>query len=352
MGLKLGQLRQAAQKVIDEEKSVGIFGRELTRVLGPTVVTTYGLKIMAESANNKLDILQQQERTPGQIATSLLLKFVDSDLREVRKLVARLLPESFLHKLMNDKDYGVRSAVAVRLPSYLIKEMVQKNPSDDQLTSIYRQKKLEEKKQLMKNNGHGHVFDAAHGVHSKGNTEQELTDPWYTTLAFKIVTQYGNNIEGQWEESAVKSFCDTMKLQDIEVDQQKLLDCVYEYLANRDEAALEESVNLDVAFMPILPDVVDPVKQLIESRVSPAEYMKKFEELFCVKCGIHESFKRVSAPASALLPDSMLRSTEEKALDLYVRNWNNSQSLKGSPYILSWSPSAIYNRVNFTLGVR
>jgi len=336
MSLKFGKLQQAAKVVINEEKRNLQLGRELTRVLGPTIVTTHGIALMAESANDRLDYLEHTGGVVQDFNPSLLLRYAESTNAEVRMLAARLLPENQLVRFMKDKNRMVLSAAAKRLPAHLVETMVGYFPHDENLESIYRQK----------------LNEAA--------AEEELPDQWYDTMARKIVTNYDGNLERQWEEIAVSRYCASMKSQGIEVNPNKLLDCVYDLLDARDADSLKESVGPDDLGLPAYNESVDPVKKLLESNLSPSGYIQNFESLFNVRkepvanpgisIGIHENFSRVVAPASAMIPSSMLGAREERALDLYVQRWNSLQATKGNPYRISWNPMG-GNKVAFSLGV-
>lgn len=369
MGLKLGNIKQAALEVIKEEKQNSLLGRELTRVLGPTILTNHGSTLMAESANNRLDVLQSTDRGFDKINTSLLLKYADSPIAEVRRLVARLLPENFLNRFIKDKNRRVRLAAARRLPVHIVETMVKNHPGDDELDTIFRQKLDEASEEYFGLGNKGESF----GEIQRGLESAELDDHWYDKTAQKIVDCYGWSIENPWEEKAVAQLVNGMKSQGVEVDAEKLLDLVYNLLNTRSENSLKEGslagisrmlneqADLETAVMPILPENVDEVEGLLESRCSPVEYISKFEDLFSVKkasidnpgqrVGINESFSRVKCPASAVVPGNFVGRTEEKALDLYVKHWNSMQSLKGRPYVLSWHPS-LGNKVKFGLGVR
>jgi hypothetical protein len=361
MSLKLGKLQKAASQVVLEEKSLKLLSQELVRSLGPTIVTSYGLKVMAESANDRLDVMERLGRSPEPVSTAILLKFSDSSLKEVRKLVARLVPSKLLVNFVNDKDSSVRATVARRLPSHIVKEMKERHPGDDQLLSIYREKKLNEGIKLLDDKH----FDM-YGDLRMGDAEEVehpgLTDAWYDSMSRKIIASYGGNLERQWEESAVNRFCNSLKSQGVEVDPVKLLDSVYDHLSKRDKRAMDESASFDVDFMPIFEEPEDnPVKKLVEGKTSPNEFVKTFEDIFKVvkttvenpgrKLGIMENISRVTLPAYCTIPTRGLGVLEEKALDAYARHWSSMQRLSGSAYKMSWTPHRD-NKIKFHIGVR
>jgi hypothetical protein len=378
MQLKLAKLQKVVKKVINEERYFDALKDELTRALGPTVVTTHGLRIMAESANDRLDVILRTSRQPEAIKTAVLLKFINSEDPEARRLVARLLPETFVRKMLFDSDFSVRVAAASRLPSFYIKEAIKRNPGDDELMSVYRQKKLHEAglpdpKLLAKPldiNGEEPLGDTA-----KYDEHPGMTDQWYDSLARDIIKMYGKNLEANWEENAVKNYVNGQAAQGIEVDRDKLIDAVYDLLSQREKNSIElsegrslssivrqlrEEDMMSEAVMPIIPESVDPIKELVKNAVSPVEYIKMFENLFNVnkssvanpgrKQGINENVAKVIAPATAMFPSAIVRSIDEKAVDLYVRHWNSQRQLRNQPYRISWMPTGKSN-ISFNLGI-
>jgi hypothetical protein len=375
MHLKLEKLQKIVKNAIKDEKRGDLLKEEITRVVGPVVVTTVDLRLMAETANKHLDVLMKSGKRINPAKTSILLKFIDSSESEVRRLVARLLPESFVKRMMFDTSRSVRLAVAERLTSGLVFEMVKKWPSDDQLASTYRQKKLYEQG-LPSPKLNDEEFDI-NGEEPLGDTAMYddhpgMTDAWYDSLARKLVNQCGSTIESNWEEKLVDAYVNGHKSQGYEIDSQKLLDAVYDHLSSRDKKSLEENtlqkivanlreeelMNTDV--MPVINESIDVVDSLVKSNVSPAEYIQKFESVFSVtktavpnigrKQGINENFARVIVPSNAMLPVSSFRSVDEKAIDLYVGSWNRQRQLRNQPYRLSWSPNG-KNKISFHLGL-
>jgi len=375
MHLKLEKLQKIVKKAIKDEKRGDLLKEEITRVVGPVVVTTVDLRLMAETANKRLDVLEKSGQQINPAKTSVLLKFIDSSEPEVRRLVARLLPESFVKRLMFDANRSVRLAVAERLPSRFVSEMVKKWPTDDQLSSIFKQKKLYEQG-LPSPKLSDEEFDV-NGEEPLGDTARYdehpgMTDTWYDTLARKLVSQCGSTIESNWEEKLVDTYVNGHKSQGYEIDSQKLLDAVYDHLSSRDKKSLEENTlqkivanlreeeTLNMNVMPVISEAIDVVDSLVKSRISPAEYIQKFENVFSVTKaavpnvgrtqGINENFARVIIPSRAVLPVGSFRSIDEKAIDLYVDSWNRQRQLRNQPYRLSWSPNGT-NKVSFHLGL-
>jgi len=374
MGLKLRELQNIVKNVVKEEKNVEAFREEIVKALGPTVLTSYGLERMAESANERLDILYATGRSHGQIKPSLLLKFASSESPEVRKLVARLIPENFLKTFMKDSHPAVRYVVANRLPYALVKEMTNRFPKDDSLFQVLTAKRILEAG-LPDPDVEDEEFDM-YGEESmremiKDVEHPGLTDAWYETLGRKIVNFYGDNIEGQWEEIAVKRHCDSMRSMGVEVDREKLLDIVNDIIMTSKDEALEEGLNSlaerllleEAVFMPVISEMTDPVIDLVNSRSTAREYIEKFEKLFSVQkqetynpsyAALLEGHEHVTCPVKAEIPRGFARSVDEKAIDMYVSTWNKKQQLSGESYSeLKWTPDpAAGNLVNFHLELK
>ena len=374
MGLKLNELQKVVKNVVKNERNIDALRGEIVRTLGHTILVSRGLERMAESANERLDILEATDKSYERIRPALLLKFIDSSSPEVRKLVARLLPESFLKPLMKDSDPAVRATVANRLPTHLVNEMTRRFPKDDTLRQISKARKLLEAG-LPTPEIEDEEFDM-YGLEPIGDVfgdvdYPDLTDAWYDTLALKILNMYGRNIEEQWEEATVHQYVDSMASMGVEVDRQRLLDAVYDLLEQRADAVLEENSLASIAarlrleetvVMPVISESIDPVQQLIESRPSPSDYIKKFEELFSVKyvnsknpaaAIMTEGTTRVVHPASAQLFNKSIRNVDEKAVDAYVNAWNSRNKMKGENYYkLAWAQGDVDGLVNFHLELK
>jgi hypothetical protein len=275
---------------------------------------------------------------------------------------------------MKDSDPSVRSAVAKRLSYNLVLEMSRRFPADDNISNILLSKRLEESGIATPK-----IDDEEFDIYGQGLMSDmtdvddvELTDAWYDSQASKIVNFYGGNIEGQWEEIAVKRHCDSMHSMGVEVDQNKLLDAVFEILNSREDELVKESSLSKTAkklrleesfFMPVISENEDVVKKLISSGYTTGEYIKKFEEAFSVKYAmmenpayraISEGSEKVMHPVSAVMPGSSARNVDERAVDTYVTAWNTRQQIKGSsPCKLAWSPDPeVINMVNFHLELK
>ena len=351
MGLSLKELQNVAKNVIRDEKLVESINKELIRVLGPTTLIYRSFEKTAQNVNDRLDIFETTGRTCEQVNPFLLLKFINSESIEVRKLVARLIPESFLKTLMKDADCSVRAAVAKRLPRHLVKEMIKRFPNDNVLFEIEKSKKLHEAG--LKASDSDEEFDIYGKAPIANNDDHPgLTDAWYQTQALKLVDQYNQNIDQRWEEIVTIRYASSMRSMGIEVDEVKLIDMIYDVLkAKADSAMLKElACHLraeEPETLPTILESIDSVTQLVSSKSTTSEYIREFERVFSVRhitshnpayLVLSEGPKHIVRPHLAKTPARSIRSIDEQAASIYVAAWNAKQLLKRQKnYKLAWS---------------
>jgi len=356
MSLNLKELQRVVRHTVKNERNVGVLQEEILRVFGHAILTSRGLTRMAKSVNEHLDVLEVSGKSYKQIKPSLLINFINSEDVEVRCLVARLIPETFLKPLMKDANPAVRMHVAKRSSLSSVKEMSKRFPQDDMLRTICRAKVNEAGLPDPK------VADKSFDMYGEKPMRDmtgdydflDLSDVWYDQTAFNIVRQYGNNIEARWEEITVKNYCDSMKSMGVDVDCEKLLDAVY---SCRDEASgtlVKESLRnlvtslrtLDHPVMPIISETIDHVKKLISSNYASREFIEKFEESFDVRytTSLNPAYKmlvegpeKISHPITVASSYSSFREIEEQAVETYVKAWNFRECPRGTSHKLSWS---------------
>ena len=365
MNLKLKELSQVAKKTIKEEQAYNRLREELFRVFGPPVMVSKNCIKVARAANEQIDLLEVTGRfvPRSEIKISVLMELLKSDSSDVRKLVARLLPERMITQLAADKSSEVRCAAAKRLPLSIVKESVKKFPGDDQLRSIARQKKLNEAG-LPNPKPVTDEFDM-YGEEPLGDAVKQrdiddLSDDWYMRLAEKICSDYGANLEGQWEETiATRVVSSNLATNGTRLDRDKLLKCIYDCIEEREDRVMEEGSLkslakrlmkesfLDNPVMPILEEERnDPVADLLESNLSLGSYIESAEKIFTVRkstvpAGIKKyrmgegTHKETSIPVNGKFPRG-IDSVTEAALDRYVESWNRKQELSGEPFKISW----------------
>jgi len=371
MRLRLNELQKVVKKTFDEEKVVETLREEVFRVLGPSVVTSGGLERIATAVNDRIDVLERTGRA-GRLdfKPSVMLKLAESSSTEVRKLAARTLPEKFAQKLAFDRVDVVRASALRDAKLSLVKEAIKRYPTDDELRVIYKTRKRLIEAGLPNAKAVDEPFDY-HGEKLGDSVKQqqgpELSDQWYADKAAKFIVDYGQNIEGQWEEPVVHRFCSSSKATSgVEVDEEKLLKAVKKKQEEHDDIALERDALKEVvkrlrnesdedfmneSFQHFSDADVDPMKELSEMSCSASEFITKANEVMTVrqshlpsgirKYRLGEGTRRlVMFPCKARLPhNNGIRRIDEVVLDRFVESWNSQQALRGEPLVLSWSQS-------------
>jgi hypothetical protein len=375
MRLRLETLQAVVKQTLAEERAVDALREEVTRVLGPSVVTEGKLEHLAQEANYQLELLERTGRSLSEtFKPSLMLKFANNKSADVRKLVARTIPSKFVSKLTADKDPAVRAIVAKRMPYSTVREMVRRFPGDDELRLIAKRKKLQESG-LPKPKEQDGPFEMYHDerLGDAGRTNDtglDLSEQYYESLANKLISDYGGNMEGQWEAPLAHRYCSSVKATSgVEIDEQKLYKEIMKQIEEKDDRTLEryalkeciaglrESASRDEgseAYMPVISEEIDPVEELVESNMSSSQYIDAATKLFCVK----ESTMPMSlrkyrvtegltgeqlVPCKATLPHKNgIRSIDERALDTFVKHWNTRQAMNGEPIKINWGPSPTY----------
>lgn len=242
MRLKLKNLRQVVDGVLGEEKSLDVLRSEVRRVLGPIMDTDVGLKELAEAVNYRLDVMDRTGRDYA-FNPKIIANFMNHNDSSVRKLAARTLPEQFLKQLTSDKSPAVRAAVARRLPTPIVKEMMSSFPNDEELRLIYSRRVNVPKRRNLTEEVE-EEFDI-YGEEAMGDDSKtyvvELSDLWYRTKASELLRDYrfDDMIDMNWEERAVSAFCEHLKATSgVEIDKKKLFDTIQELVKEKEERIL------------------------------------------------------------------------------------------------------------------
>lgn len=370
MHLKLEELQKVVKKTIKEEQRHAAIREELFRVFGPPVMVSKNYEKVAEAVNEQLDFHESTGRQiqRGSVKTSILVEASVADSAVVRKVAARLLPEKMAARLLNDPSSSVRCAAAKRCSYSVVKEALKRFPNDDQMKSIAKDKRLQEAgipapkavEEPFDMYGEEPLGDA---VRTKYN-DKDFSDEWYARLAHKLCTEYGKNLEGNWEETiATRVAASQFSVSGARIDREKLLKSIYACIKEREDAILGEGslkaiakrllreAHMDDAAMPVIEDRADPVADLFESNCSTAQYVEEAEKLFSIrKSTVPSGIKKYRLgeghhgetliPVNGRIPGGSMTSTVEQALDRYVDSWNKRQALAGEPYRLSWGPHA------------
>ena len=393
MRLNLGELQAVVKRTLDEERAADALKQEIKRVLGPAVITEGKLEEVAASANAWLDVLDRTGRSSGLDFTPLVTTgFLDHRHPAVREFAARVVPEKFLGKLTKDPESRVRHIVASRVPVQTVKEMLKVFKNDDELRMIYkrRSKKLHEDTGIAKPKvqpmGHDPGIEGRlskpMGKSGKQAPVPELTEAWYKQMAWRLLKEYGRNIEYAWEELAVRRLVSSVRATSlVEVDAAKLLKCVKDLIKEKEDLAMErnalretlawldkqaEAEKLDEALnesaLPELKEVDDPVRTLVESGATPEQYLERAKTLFRIQEGqlpmairkyrLGEGNTKVTVmPVVGWLPHGgSFRAVDERALDTFCEHWNKRQASAGEPIRLKWfSHPTDISKVGFTV---
>lgn len=382
MQLKLEKLQRVVKSTIKEERSHAVLREELFRVFGSPVMVSSNIDKVAEAVNEHLDVFEATGKSVRRedIKLTALIEASSSKLSSVRKVAARLLPERHAIKMLSDKDSSVRCAAARRASAALVKEAYKRNPGDETLRNILKDKRLAEagvpdpKPQVEPFDMYG---EKPLGTAVKQKPGDDLTDGWYVRLAHKLCREYGTNLEGQWEEPlATRIVASHYSTTGVMLDREKLLQAIYDCLKEREEAVLGEGSlkalaarlmkesYLDDAVMPVIEVTHDPMVDLLETSHSSRTYVEAAEKIFSVKKSnlpagikkyrIGEGYRNeTKVPVNAKIPGGHLTPRIEKALDVYVESWNKMQAQQGEPYRLSWgSHAASFDMIGFHLELK
>ena len=362
MRLKLEELKKVVDQTKTEERYVDALREEIEKVFGPSIDTNVKLEQLAEGTNYRIDVLERTGRFNDiKFNSSILLKFANNKSVEVRKLVARLLPENFANRFKNDADVRVRHAYARRAPLKEAVRMLTENPRDYELGHIVKQKRLTEsgipQPKIVKEPFD--MYGVKLGDAVKQDKGSELSKVWYETMARKFIQDYGTNLEGNWEEVIAKRYCSSIKsTSHVEVDEAKLYKEIMKQISDIDDYKLEkyrikESVEYHSVPTRSYQEPINIIEDLVESRHTSQEYVRKANKVFSVinmsapgslrKYRMTEGrYNEYLIPCKGKIPgNGKLTSLIEEALDKYVKAWNEIQSTNGEPIKIDWSPNPV-----------
>jgi hypothetical protein len=276
-----------------------------------------------------------------------------------------------LENARNDSSSKVRVIAATRSSANQVREMMRKFPNDRILRKICDRQCLAEG--LAAPTVVDEPFDM-YGKKRLGDAVKqdkgpELSDRWYKDKAFKLLQDFGGNIEYTWEETAVKTFVNSLKATSgVEVDSDKLLKALKDLIESIDDESLGEcKINESFARSRLeeleeFVETPDPVRDLVESKCSAAEYLTRANELFQVRestvpSGIRkyrsggDPLQVGMIPVVCRMPHGGVpRALDERAMDAYCTHWNAVQSLRGEPLVVEWRnhPESV-DKVSFSV---
>lgn len=385
MQLKLGALQRIVNEIVDEDKRARELKAEIARVLGPVVITEGRLSDVVAAANDRLDVLDRTGRTNAlQWESKATMRWLDHRDPEVRKFVARVVPERHLPKFATDRSPEVRAAAAKRLPISSVREMLRRFPGDDMLRNVLKRRINEAGIKQPEASPLGH--DPVDGKGRLGNVARtqegpELSEAWYKEKALSLMQEYGQNIEYAWEEQAVRRFCSSVKATSgIIVDESRLLKNIRSLIEEREDMVLErdalketlswleskeEQERIDEGAMHEFKEPIDIVRDLLGAGHTRDQYIAAAMKVFNVQesmlpMGIRKyrlgegNARQSTVPCVGSLPHDMgFRPVDERALDTFCEGWNRSQAQEGEPLRISWSthPGEV-GKISFTCTLR
>lgn len=386
MHLKLDSLQRLLDRTLAEERFADELRTEVKRVLGPAVIVEGKSSEVAAAANDRLDVLDRTGRSGGlDWQHKLAVTWSQHVDPEVRKLAARAVNERFLPKMARDGSATVRAVVARRATLDVVTEMVKRFPSDDQLRSTLRQRRLGEAgitKPKVVPMGH----DPSDGKEPLGKSTRsldvpDLTETWYHEQAQRLVHEYDGKMECSWEERAVHRFCaSAWTTSRVEIDEARLLKSVKGIIKEKEDMAMErdalsetlewlsrqeEMELLEENAIPHFKESHDPVENLADGGLTGERYLEAAARVFKVQesimpLGIRKyrlgegNARQTMVPCVGQLPhESGFRPVDERALDAFCETWNRKQRQQGEPLCIQWSahPGAV-GKVSFTCSLR
>lgn len=371
--LQINKLRSIAKDTIFAKS----LKESAKKMFGCTFQCNDTLKDVCETINEFLYECKTEGRiVENEFKTSLLLSLKDHSDETVRKVVAQLLPESFLKKFFDDRSDVVRYYVAQRLGKSDLLELKRRYPNDFMLQTVI----VENKKSINIEPFELIEKDKVDPDYNSGKAKQEkvvkqindieLSDTWYETQAKNILMQYGEfsygtprHVERHWNPLAVKRYCDSIKATSgVVIDRIKLQNAVNKALLQYDDEllsstnslqkikeSLQQNINVDVANqIPtlLIDEGLNKVESLLVER-DEKKFYNKFEDMFDVikkkyKPNIHQLSECIelfdlTVPKYCSIPEGFVDEVTCKALNRYTSTWN---SLNESKKIqLTWNVS-------------
>jgi hypothetical protein len=354
MRLKLSDLQQVVKETLQEKKHSDAFCDEIKKVFGPSVIVGNTLGSLVEAANEHLDVLEYKGHLDTvHFSDKVALGMVNHESADVRKFVARILPESVASSLLLDRNASVRIAAAKKSSAKMIKEALRKFPNDVALNDLFEEKKKDKVSAL----------EAA----ASSKDEDMLSEEWYDGVARKLIQDYGRTLDTTWKTSAVKQYCSSVRASTrVNVDAVKLMQKMDSLLSTYDQARAKE-LGINESLQRLISEseiAEDPIDDIIGESLSPKEFIDRCNEVFNIryatlppgimKYKIREGLSLNKIPVSCMLThNSSPRRIDEIALDTFVDHWNDKQKMMGEPFKLSWDnhPESM-NKITFKVELK
>jgi len=110
MNLRLNELKSVVRQTKDELA----FCNEMKRIFGPAL-TGRGMSALSRNASYLAEVARLERTQIPEPKIHILMKCIKHEDPEVRRLIARLLPERFTRELVDDADDGVQLVLERKL---------------------------------------------------------------------------------------------------------------------------------------------------------------------------------------------------------------------------------------------
>ena len=246
MRINVNDLQRVAGEAMNAEAEAKALREEIVRVLGQRVVVEAPIGRVAADACQVIDSDELSGlRSPSALFNKkLMLRYTMHGNPHVRKLAARVVPSSYLTKMLDDSSSLVRAEAAKRADVKLVSEALNRHPDDDGMYDTYASRLLCEdgikQPEVTDDEPFDMYGDEPLGDAVKQQPGAELSDTWYKNRAFEFMQDYGTNIEYAWEETLVKVYCDALHTTSgIDVDRARLLKAIKDLIEEKEDRALE-----------------------------------------------------------------------------------------------------------------
>ncbi len=365
MSIGLRDLKNVKKQSLDEHRLREALVADVLRVVGPRIQTER--RSIRQICDDVLMVTEGVSLREN-FRPSVLARLGRHESPQARRLAARFAEGALLEGLSADKDVNVLTEVVRRVPLETAKKIVRRNRHEDGLRFIVEDREVVEVEPQSVESVLDMDPSTRREIETRSHEDDVLDDFWYEEMARNLVETYGNTMETNWIRIAVNQYAASINsMMGVPVDVPKLLHAVNEIIAARDEQYIDYHNVLKVTVESLERRVVrdelelvveeqDEVEALLEANLTTRQTIETCERLFEVKSSpLTRSVKGALlaeeltgfmdvVPSEGVLPTSVLRESDEHALDAYVTAW----STLNAPLTLSWASGAD-ERIEFTV---
>lgn len=337
MKLRLKDLDLIVKNELSLPTVTEAFKAEVRRVFGPSILIE-GREIneVSRDVNDHVEIMRRQDKELPRFSQTILQSLVTHSHPEVRRAVANLAQTSVAQKLMFDRDANVRNAVAHRLNTSQLSEMIRRFPKDDELGVFYVEKVLNEA-----------------APKKKDREYLEFSDEWYKSKAYNLIQDYGHNhVNSGWVAPAVRAYCNGQSSFGLHIDPQKLFDCVVELLDEYSEKHQKITVPVGLKSKQVSFKPQDPYHVVNEgkARLIRENVLVEFRDQYSVVDDLldvsdlstlsENILTTIKIPVVCATPGNRpINEVDERNLDKFINAYNTRFKIQDIPLKLEWTPS-------------